>query len=618
MSTSRARATALALTLALAACDAPVTEPVSEATAVEAELGLMGAHARPDFTLTILHSNDGESVLLPGTQFGGVGRFARTVDELREVASSDCDPKCGVILVSSGDNFLAGPQFSASLATGVPFFDAKAQDLIGFDAFAIGNHEFDFGPDVLADYIESFTETSPPFLSANLDVGAEPRLAALQSEKRIARSSVVDIPLWERHERGKGRGHDQGRHRAVARIGIIGATTPNLALISSPRNVEVRQDVAHAINVEAAGLRLRGVDMIVLISHLQSVTEDLAIVPLLEGIDVAVAGGGDELLANADDILIPGDQGLVFGPYPLVATDRRGRQVPVITTSGQYRYVGRLDVDFSRFGGVLSYEGGPVRVEGSADPEIVAAVEAPVQAAVAALQASIVGTSQVELDGRRSRVRTVETNEGNLIADALRWQASDLATSFGVPVPDVSLQNGGGIRNDAIFPAGNITEFNTFSFVPFANFVAVVPNVSRDRFKQLLERAVSGVEAVAGQFAQVSGFSFTWNPAGIAQTVDASGGITREGTRIVDVTLDGGEPIVVGGVVQAGPPITVATIDFLARGGDGYPYQGSPFTTVGVTYQQALSNFIQDGLEGTVTAADYPLAGEGRITRLGS
>jgi 5'-nucleotidase len=77
-------------------------------------------------------------------------------------------------------------------------------------------------------------------------------------------------------------------------------------------------------------------------------------------------------------------------------------------------------------------------------------------------------------------------------------------------------------------------------------------------------------------------------------------------------------PIVVGGVVQAGAPITVATIDFLARGGDGYPFQGSPFTTVGATYQQALSNFIQDGLGGAVTAADYPLAGEGRITRLGS
>ncbi|MEO0457463.1 MAG: PEP-CTERM sorting domain-containing protein [Cyanobacteria bacterium P01_A01_bin.114] len=50
----------------------------------------------------------------------------------------------------------------------------------------------------------------------------------------------------------------------------------------------------------------------------------------------------------------------------------------------------------------------------------------------------------------------------------------------------------------------------------------------------------------------------------------------------------------------------VATIDFLARGGDDYPFEGLEFTSVGVSYQQALANYIQQALGGTVTAADYP------------
>lgn len=74
----------------------------------------------------------------------------------------------------SRDNFLAGPQFNASLEKGLPFFDAFALDEAGYDALAIGNQEFDFGPDVLADFIESF-ETDPSFLSSNLVFTGEPR-----------------------------------------------------------------------------------------------------------------------------------------------------------------------------------------------------------------------------------------------------------------------------------------------------------------------------------------------------------------------------------------------------------------------------------------------------------
>ena len=96
--------------------------------------------------------------------------------------------------------------------------------------------------------------------------------------------------------------------------------------------------------------------------------------------------------------------------------------------------------------------------------------------------------------------------------------------------------------------------------------------------------------------------------------INSDGSVAVPGTRVLDAVLDDGTPIVVGGVVQPGPDIAIAIADFLARGGDQYPFRGAPFTTVGVTYQQALSNFIVNGLGGLISTDDYPEGGEGRIT----
>jgi 5'-nucleotidase len=261
------------------------------------------------------------------------------------------------------------------------------------------------------------------------------------------------------------------------------------------------------------------------------------------------------------------------------------------------------------------------------NPVVQALVVDPVEAYLEELGDLVIGTSQVDLDGLRSSVRSMEANEGNLIADSQRWQAAQLAAAYGVPVPDVALQNGGGIRNNTIIPAGPITELDTFGMVPFANFVSVVPYIPRDQFKEILENAVACTQpgdfatnplCGSGRFAQVSGFSFTWTASGTGMVIDGNGNVVTPGTRVLDVTLDDGTPIVVGGVVQTGPPVTIAIVDFLANGGDQYPFRGAPFTTVGVTYQQALANYIQDptGLNGLISAADYPEGGEGRITNL--
>jgi 5'-nucleotidase len=582
-----------------------------------------------DFWLTVLHNNDGESDLLPDDVFDvddnfigyekGVAYFARVLRDARTAANGKGgdNVKRGTIFVSSGDNFLASPTFTASLADGI-FYDAIALDSLRYDAIQFGNHDFDFGPDVLADFIsEGYARPGhPPYLGANLDFSGEAALQALVDDGVLAASTVVN--------------------KSGERIGIVGAVTPALPTISSPRNVIVSA-VAPAVQAQVDALEGAGIEIIVLISHLQDIEGDIALAAVLSGIDVMVAGGGDELLANPDDLLLPSDgPGDVFGTYPQIAIGADGATIPVVTTSGQYGYVGRLTVGFDDDGDVVMVDdtrSGPIRVVSDhftdgvkASGSLNTRVVAPVAAFVSDLAANVIATSEVDLDGTRSGVRSVETNEGNLIADALLWTAEGLAGDFGVPVPDVALQNGGGIRNDSVVPAGDITELDTFDMVPFPNFVSIIPDIPRAQFKEILENAVSRIDPAAapggtGRFAQIAGFSYTFATTGTPMLIATDGTVLIPGTRVKQVILDDGTVIVDNFAVVPGPDLTIATIDFLARGGDQYPYRGALFTSVGVSYQQALSSYLQastadGGLGGLITAADYAEGGEGRVTQI--
>jgi 5'-nucleotidase / UDP-sugar diphosphatase len=228
----------------------------------------------------------------------------------------------------------------------------------------------------------------------------------------------------------------------------------------------------------------------------------------------------------------------------------------------------------------------------------------------------VIATTEVDLDGTETNVRTVETNEGNLVADSHFAEAKRLAASFGSPTPDLGIVNGGAIRNDSIIPAGDLTELDTFEIVPFPNLLAIVPNIPAAQLKEILENAVSKVEVLDGRFAQVSGISFTWDPSGTAQVLDNSGNVTTPGTRIREVRLNNGTPLVIGGAVAPGAPaVTIAATTFLATGGDQYPFRGAPFTNLGLSSQQTLFNYIVNTLNGLVSAADYPESGQGRITK---
>ena len=625
MTGSENRARTYLLLLLAAALLTALLVPTAPATAQE--------EPSTDVTLTLLHNNDGESALferlVDGQPFAGIAPFATVAKDLQREGDRGGDNVA--LMVSSGDNYLASAQFQASLDKGIPYYDAIAMDEIGYDASAIGNHEFDFGPEVFANFVRSFKpfdelevdDSKTPFVSSNLDFSGEPVFDQLVDSGRVVRSAVV-------------KDGDET-------FGFVGATTELLPTISSPRNV-IATAILPAVQAEVDRLTDMGVNKIIMISQLQSIQEDISLAAMLDGVDIMVAGGGDELLANADDVLIPGDVAIL--PYPVIATDSDGTEVPIVTTSGGYQYVGRLIVDFDQQGNIIAFDdtSGPVRVTTGAfddaveaDRQVTKKVVEPVQDYVAALATTVVAQTQVPLNSARGAVATTgsppvpiipiqvtapgervsNTNLGNIAADSMLWQAEQLAAAFGVDTPVIAFQNGGGIRtpDTLLFPGAtpaapaDVTRLDINNQFPFPNFVSVVEDVPVTQLKVLLENAVSRVEFVDGRFAHVAGMTYEWNSTG-TPNVDRVRKITIGDTVVYDAASPGGFP-------DPAATFDVATIDFLARGGDGYNFGGLPFTTLGVTYEQSMLNYLAGPLAGLITEAQYPNAAGTRVIQTG-
>ncbi|HUG86478.1 MAG TPA: 5'-nucleotidase C-terminal domain-containing protein, partial [Euzebya sp.] len=500
-----------------------------------------------------------------------------------------------------------------------PVLDAIGLSLVGYDALALGNHDFDFGPQFTARFVDSF-DPAVPFLSANLDVSGVPELQALADAEppQVAPSVTVDA--------------------GGTPVGIIGLTTPFLRSISSPGDVIVGQDVVAAVQAEVDAMTAEGTEHIILISHLQGLSEDIDLVGAISGVDAVVAGGGDEVLADPADPLVPGDLANVADSYPIELTDADGETVPTVTTAGDYKYLGRLTLYFGEDGELLAetpFDEGTSRMVRLADESlpfgvarnatVVEEVEGPVRDFIADLETEVIATSEVDLDGSRPPIRGQETNLGNLVADAHAYIAETRGGDFGLDTTAeiVGLQNGGGIRNNSVIPAGDITELTTFEILPFANFVAAVEDFTADQLKDVLEQAYADVSGGNGAFLHVSNLVIEIDASQTAQEIEVDDEgqvtITTPGERVRSVTFADGTPLIQDGeVVEAAPTFTVASIDFSLRNGDGYPFNlgEDGFTVLGTSYQQALSSYIQAeaGLDGVISATDYPEGGEGRIT----
>lgn len=579
--------------------------------------------------VTILHVGDQESWLLSAqgnlrdnagqaiSFYGGVDRLAAVIDAAEAAAAL---AGRHVIKLNAGDAFLPGPRFTASfgnLATAHPdggqdFYDAIALRRIGFDAAVFGNHEFDLGPDVAARFAEVSGTT---YLSINLDFSATPAFSALATAGKVAASKVITTAGGKK-------------------IGVIGVTTPLLPSISSPAPVTLTAGYS-AANSEAQNLaallpfvqaevtRLRsvvGATVVIVVSHLQnSANERDVLVPGLTGVDLVVSGGGHELMTDPDDLLINGGLARTYVTHPIYANDAASIATPIVTSHFGNRYVGELNVtlddgtgalvsiDSTRMRRVTGAVADADRVTG--DAVLATDVVAPIQAYIAALNAQIIGTTAVSLNGPThvlgtpgsytEGVRNAETGLGNLVADAMRFAGS----------AQVAIQNGGGIRVNIAGP-GNVSVGDTFNVLPFTNLVKRAPAMNAAQLKDLLEHSVATASpsgAFNGRFAQISGMRVEYNSSLTARTTLGTG------QRIRRVVLDNGTVLIDGGTIVDGvTTFSFATIDFTANGGDGYPFAANNVVfenaVTTITYQEALADFIQTGKSlgglGRVSAAD--------------
>lgn len=605
-------------------------------------MALLGAFAAPSaygqFSITVLHNNDGESELFADANgVGGVAEFKTMFDITKSYYES---LNHGVVSIYSGDSFLAGPEFQASLDNGT-YYDALAISSIGYDASILGNHEFDFGTQVLSDFINAAqTYNSTSYLSANLDFSTDANIA---SNTNISAYTSVSV----------------NTAAGTKTVGIIGATTENLGFISSPGTVGIN-NVASAVDQAVLDLQTAGADVIILGSHLQGIAEDQALVSALStnsqsAIDLIVAGGGDDLLANTGATAVSPttvydstaplsviDTGLATGDTSAGAYPDTLAGIPIVATDSNYGYLGRVTLEFDANGDFTGVEesSNPQLNTGYTADAAVSSDVAAVQTYVDGLSTNIVANSSVQLlQGGSDTIRSQETNLGSLVADAQRTAALAKAADFGITLDEartIGIANGGGIRSS--IDAGDVSVLDIFNVSPFGNVVSVIEDLTVADLVLTLENAVSKVVDGAGvgvdpersgsgtgRFAQVSGLSFTYDIYNDAMVLDDNGNIETAGSRIIDVILDDGTVLVEDGtLVVANADILLDLIlpSYNAAGGDqymdNYLSQSYGFTRLGITDQQALQAYFE-GFAGadlaTVLNGEYSdVNGSGRIS----
>lgn len=464
--------------------------------------GGLWTHQEPRLALTILHTNDVHShYLAPSgapTGSGGAARLATLIDGARAEARH-------TLLLDAGDQF----QGSLLFTVGGPDVVADVMNALGYDAMTVGNHEFDLGPAGLARLI---ARAQFSVLSANIDATAE---ATLDGDVR-----PFDVFLFDGEV-----------------VGVFGLTTEATMTASSPGADIVFEPVARRARSVVEMLERQGVNKIIALTHL-GYSEDLKLAATVDGIDVIVGGHSHTQLSPESDSL----------PYPTWVASGRGEPVVVVSDGEWGQTLGRLDLVFDAAGRVVEASGVPISASAdTAEDSGVVALLVPYAARAQELVGEALGSSAVNLDGERARVRSAETNLGDLIADAMLAKTEALGAQ-------VALMNGGGIR--ASIPKGNVTMGQILEALPFGNEITTVTTTGRDLIAAL-ENGVSQVETGAGRFPQVAGLRFSFDPTAPA------------GSRVQQVELWESKAMSYRSL-SPDEIVAVATNDFLAGGGDGY------------------------------------------------
>ena len=387
---------------------------------------------------------------------------------------------------------LAGDTISPSVASTI--FKGKQMiavwNALGLDYACLGNHEFDFGPEV---FVERMKESKFGWLGSNV------------IDRRTNRP-FNGMPRYVIRKVGG------------IKVGLFGLLTTDTATSSKPGEGIRFVDPVLTARVLARQMRARGAKIIIAVTHL-TMSEDKRLAAT--GVaDVIIGGHEHELLQSL-----------------------AGR-TPIFKWGQDARTLGRIDLNVDARTGKLvnmDWAGIPVGAPTPDDPAVAAVVKEYEDQVSAALDKPI-GRTAVELDATTLACRTKETNLGNFIADAFK-QATGA---------DVALLNGGSVRANKLYPAGELTKRDTLTLLPFENPVVKL-QITGTVLRAALENGVSQVveESESGRFPHVAGMQFEFD------------GRKPVGSRVVNVTVNG-QPL------DNQKNYTLACALFVANGGDGY------------------------------------------------
>ena len=495
--------------------------------------------------IVILHTND---------VHGAIDNYASVaaLKDAYEAAGAQ------VLLMDAGD-FSQG---STSVNVSEGATAVELMNMAGYDVATTGNHEFDFGYANLKTLMES---AEFPILAAD----------AFTAEGDLAMD-----------------GDNLTFQLGDVTVGVFGLATPETATKAHPAKLEgvtfLAEDELFACAQEQVDeLTAAGCDYIICLGHLGIDAESTGnrSIDLLEnvtGIDVFIDGHSH---STQSDIAEETNGTGMVGDTILTSTGTKLESVGVVDIAAD----GTIDAS------TISMEELNA-TEGFTPDQDIATRVSEINAQIEEDMGQVIGTSEVDLDGVRENVRASETNLGDLITDAMLWQAGQDNEEV-----DAAITNGGGIR--ASIAAGDITKKSVNDVLPFGNTLYVV-ELTGAELLEALEASTYCTPEPVGAFPQVAGIEFTINTGAAYDAGENYPGTTyAEPASINRVTI-----LTVGGqAFDADATYTIVTNDFLAAGGDTY-YAFSAAESgydTGISLDQVVMDYITEELDGTVTAAAY-------------
>ncbi len=389
--------------------------------------------------LTFLHFNDAYQIS-PRRGLGGMGPMATLIQRERARAPQS-------VLSFGGD--LISPSLLSGLTKGAHMIEFA--NLLRLQVSVLGNHEFDFGPEVLAQRI---AESKFPWLGANV-LGTDGKPFPGVAATRILQMGPV-------------------------KVGFFGLVTPEARLYIRGGTPVTFAPFLPAARIAVAQLQQEGAKIIVALTHM-NLTEDQQLVRAVRGVNL-VLGGHEHIPITVYErgvlILKAGSDAEFLGVADLDVVIEKGQTTAVPS----WRLVANYGV--------------------VADPAVQQLVRKYEQQLEREMGAPI-GTTETAMDSHAAIVRLHEAAIGNLVADAIR----------GATGADVALVNGGGLRGNKDYPAGStISARDVFSEMPFGNVVLVLEAKGSD-IKAMLEHGLSRAGQEFGGFPQVSGLKVVFDPA---------------------------------------------------------------------------------------------------------